>query len=115
VTVEVHNPGAPISPEVIEHIFDPFQRRLARSQRRNEDGVGLGLYIAREIVRAHGGTIEVFSPDRGGSTFVVRLPRVASRPAPTELPPGALPREVRPRYRRSLSEAIDVSPATSDR
>jgi signal transduction histidine kinase len=40
--------------------------------------VGLGLFIVREIVAAHGGQVEVASSDAGGTTFTVRLPREGS-------------------------------------
>jgi signal transduction histidine kinase len=69
--VEVNNQGAPIPPAQIERIFDPF-RRGDRSEGR---GLGLGLYIVERIVHAHGGTIDVRSTEREGTTFSVRLPR----------------------------------------
>jgi signal transduction histidine kinase len=56
---------------------------MAGGDRRlhNSRGLGLGLYISREIVKAHGGQIRVDTSLEGGTTFSVRLPRVA-RPAP---------------------------------
>jgi signal transduction histidine kinase len=65
----VHNRGAPIAPELLPTLFEPFQRREDGSQ-----GLGLGLYIVREIVRAHGGHIDARSTE-AGTTFTVRLVR----------------------------------------
>jgi signal transduction histidine kinase len=64
----VHNDGPPIPPELLPHLFEPFRRG---DQRR----VGLGLYITREIVVAHRGSIEVRSPERAGTTVTVRIPQ----------------------------------------
>jgi signal transduction histidine kinase len=55
-------------------LFDPF-RRQARRPSRNNDGLGLGLFICRELVAAHGGEISVHSSDEAGTVFTVRLPR----------------------------------------
>jgi PAS domain S-box-containing protein len=79
VRLEVHNEGAPIPRASIPSLFDPFTRgsdagsRSSASKRRK--GLGLGLFIVNEIVRAHGGRIEVRSDAEGGTTFEVRLPR----------------------------------------
>ena len=54
----VCNKGAPISPATTTRLFQPFARGDVR---REQQGLGLGLYIASEIARAHGGTIEVTS------------------------------------------------------
>ena len=69
--VEVHNAGAPIPDEHLEHIFEPFRRGDSAASA----GLGLGLYIADRIVHAHGGTITVTSTQNEGTTFEVRLPR----------------------------------------
>lgn len=68
-TVTVHNGGPAIQADELPHLFDPF-RKGATSRR----GLGLGLFIAREIVRAHGGDIAVTSRPDEGTRFVVRLP-----------------------------------------
>ncbi|MEO8549517.1 MAG: ATP-binding protein [Kofleriaceae bacterium] len=61
----------PIAAEQLATLFEPYRRGADRAQQAG--GLGLGLYIVRELVRAHGGTIEVAStPD--GTTFRVRLP-----------------------------------------
>lgn len=69
--VSVTDRGIGISPEDQAHVFDRFYR--ARGQRRPE-GLGLGLYITRLLVEAHGGHIEVTSALGQGSTFTVHLP-----------------------------------------
>jgi PAS domain S-box-containing protein len=76
VTLRVHNQGAPISRELLPVIFDPFRRQARHSAARTE-GLGLGLYICREMVGAHGGEISVQSNEGAGTTFTVRLPRSA--------------------------------------
>ncbi|MFP2926414.1 ATP-binding protein [Pyxidicoccus sp. 3LG] len=69
--LEVHNEGAAIPPELRAHLFEPFRRGAHTPGRR---GLGLGLYIAHEIVRAHGGGLAVSSSEDAGTTFTVRLP-----------------------------------------
>jgi signal transduction histidine kinase len=70
VTLEVHNGGAPIPAEVLPWIFEPLRR--GRSQ--GQHSIGFGLFIARAVVLAHGGDIQVESSDTG-TTFTVTLPR----------------------------------------
>jgi signal transduction histidine kinase len=68
--LSVANSGDPISPEAMQRLFQPFYRGAAR---RSLQGLGLGLYIASEIARAHGGTLGVdSSPDETRFTF--RMP-----------------------------------------
>jgi PAS domain S-box-containing protein len=74
---EVRDEGVGIPESEREIIFDRFERAGAA---QHVGGLGLGLYITREIVRAHGGSIEVRSAPGSGSTFVVRLP-LSSGPA----------------------------------
>lgn len=71
-TACVQNEGQPIPPELLSVIFDPF-RRARRAE--HPTGLGLGLYIVREIVTAHGGAVSVESVAGAGTTFCVRLPR----------------------------------------
>jgi sigma-B regulation protein RsbU (phosphoserine phosphatase) len=75
VELSVHNQGKPIPPELMPQIFEPF-RRGPQSSRTAKTSYGLGLYIVREIVLSHGGTIEVRSNIEEGTTFIVRLPRL---------------------------------------
>jgi sigma-B regulation protein RsbU (phosphoserine phosphatase) len=73
VELDVHNVGAPIPADMIPHLFEPFYR--AGAAERADKGLGLGLYITRQIAQAHGGTIAVRSTAEEGTTFTVRLRR----------------------------------------
>jgi signal transduction histidine kinase len=75
VVLRVHNEGPPISEDAMEKIFEPMVRQPAQNGDNHRTGLGLGLYIAREIVTAHGGTIAVSSPEKEGTTFTVQMPR----------------------------------------
>jgi signal transduction histidine kinase len=68
--LSVSNPGDPIAPATIAHLFQPFFRASAQP---NAPGLGLGLYIASEIARAHGGTLTADSAD-GEVRFTFRMP-----------------------------------------
>jgi signal transduction histidine kinase len=73
VIVHVANQGNPIPPELLPTIFEAFRRRTGDNPSR---GLGLGLFIARQIVEAHGGSIDVESVAAARTTTVtVRLPR----------------------------------------
>jgi signal transduction histidine kinase len=78
VHLSVHNDGPPIAVNVLPSIFSPFRRGKVQGKSQTES-LGLGLFIAREIVLAHGGEIEVESTETTGTTFTARLPR---KPAP---------------------------------
>jgi signal transduction histidine kinase len=71
IVVSVQNQGL-IPPELIPTLFDPFRNRQQASSSR---GLGLGLFIAREIALAHGGSVSVASASDTGTTLTVRLPR----------------------------------------
>ncbi len=78
VVVTVKDNGIGIAPEDHACIFEKFQR--ANDERvQAQSGTGIGLYTAREIVRRHGGEIELHSAKNEGSTFMVRLPHEANR------------------------------------
>jgi signal transduction histidine kinase len=79
VVLSVHNEGSPIPAEMLATIFDPLMRyaTLGSAARRVSGSIGLGLYIVREIVVAHEGTVAVASTVQEGTTFTVRLPRTA--------------------------------------
>ena len=73
VRIDVSNHGSPIPADVLPFIFEPF--RGARKRKSPAAGnLGLGLYIAHQIVLSHGGTLEARSAD-GITNFAVRLPR----------------------------------------
>ncbi|BDG03839.1 GAF domain-containing sensor histidine kinase [Anaeromyxobacter oryzae] len=78
--LRVANRGPPVPPEVLSHLFEPFSRPPEEKSRKGS-GLGLGLYISREIVRGHGGEISVASGEE--TVITVRLPRRAPSPAPT--------------------------------
>jgi K+-sensing histidine kinase KdpD len=69
--LDVWNSGEPIAPENLDKICEPFWRQ---STSGNREGLGLGLYICSQIVRAHGGTLSVTSTEEGGTNFTARLP-----------------------------------------
>jgi signal transduction histidine kinase len=77
LAIVIHNGGPPIPPGELSKIFDPLVRgSSAEHPKKNRPGsIGLGLYIAREIARSHGGTIDVTSTAQAGTAFTVRLPR----------------------------------------
>jgi signal transduction histidine kinase len=77
VIIEIANRGEPIPAETLPFVFDAFrQGRTAHPSRTH--GLGLGLFIAQEIARAHRGSIAATSSQADGTTFRVRLPRSAA-------------------------------------
>jgi signal transduction histidine kinase len=70
----IHNAGSAIPVGALKRIFEPNVRNVQHPA-REPTGLGLGLYIAKELVTAHGGTLTVASNDADGTTFTVRLPR----------------------------------------
>jgi signal transduction histidine kinase len=84
VRLTVTNEGPTIDPSAQSQLFDPLKRGLTQtSSHEYNDGLGLGLFIVREVALAHGGRVEVSSDStEGETTFTVILPRqnpVASR------------------------------------
>jgi signal transduction histidine kinase len=77
IRIADHGPGIPMEEQ--EHIFDPFFRGR-RAVQDQVHGSGLGLYLVKKIVEAHGGTIRVRSDPMKGTEFIVRIPA-----APPEL------------------------------
>jgi signal transduction histidine kinase len=83
VLLTVTNQGPVIASSALPTLFDPFVRAasMPRSTGRR-GGIGLGLYIAREIVIAHAGTITVASSEETGTVFTVCLPRANEKETP---------------------------------
>jgi signal transduction histidine kinase len=82
--IEVINHGTPIPEGAQRALFEPFRRGA-----EGHGGLGLGLYIVSEIVRAHEGSVSVSSTEEGLTTFTVRLPRLAplhAEPRPSPAP-----------------------------
>jgi signal transduction histidine kinase len=75
VQVCVRDHGVGVQTEHRAHIFDRFYQAHAGGPLTSMAGMGLGLYISRQIVELHGGNIHAEFPDDGGTRFVVTLPR----------------------------------------
>jgi signal transduction histidine kinase len=80
VVIEVRNDGDPIPADYLPRVFEPFQRGAGATTSAARS-VGLGLFISKQIVLAHGGTIDVRSTPEGGTVFMVVLPRHPALPA----------------------------------
>lgn len=72
IQVEVYNDGTPLKQEDIGKLFKKFSR-LATAEAKKERGTGLGLFVAREIIEQHGGTIKV-EPREAGNSFIFEIP-----------------------------------------
>ncbi|KAB2865390.1 MAG: histidine kinase, partial [Anaerolineae bacterium] len=80
IELAVSDQGIGIRPDEAERIFERFYRS-DDSLSRSTPGTGLGLFLARAIIEAHGGTITATSyPDRKGTTFSITLPRQMQQP-----------------------------------
>jgi signal transduction histidine kinase len=78
IVLKVSNSGDPIPPDALQSIFEPLVQAPnanSDSNERSKTSLGLGLFIVREIVIAHGGTISVESSVAAGTVFTIRLPR----------------------------------------
>jgi signal transduction histidine kinase len=73
IVIAIHNQGEPISDEVRANLFEPFKRGVHLDAASRS--IGLGLYIVKQVVDAHGGTIAVSSTELDGTTFEIQLPR----------------------------------------
>jgi signal transduction histidine kinase len=104
--IEVSDDGPGIAPADRERVFERFTR-LDDARARDVGGVGLGLAIARDIVTAHGGTIEIADAP-AGTRVVVRLPR---RPVAGPAPRPAGPAPPPPRRRAVVAVALVVATA----
>ena len=83
VRIDVTNSGPPIDPVVLERMFEPLARGAQEAS--TEGSLGLGLYIAQEIAKGHGGEITARSA-ASETTFTARLPRFPIHPAPPAPP-----------------------------
>ncbi|WP_048438329.1 cell wall metabolism sensor histidine kinase WalK [Caenimonas sp. SL110] len=80
IVIVISDKGIGISAKALPHVFDMFVRDAQASM--THDGLGIGLAIVRELVRAHEGTVTASSAGEGlGSEFVVRLPLAVVHPA----------------------------------
>jgi signal transduction histidine kinase len=79
VAMAISDTGFGISEDELPLVFERFYRA---DSARAEEGIGLGLSIARQIAEAHGGTIEARSKVGVGSTFVLVLPTLKPAPRP---------------------------------
>jgi signal transduction histidine kinase len=76
VVLTVHNEGPPIPRSAQQRMFEPMVKAQdITGGQQTSPGLGLGLYIARSIVHAHRGSIDVESSESTGTTFTVRLPK----------------------------------------
>jgi signal transduction histidine kinase len=91
-SVSDSGPGIPI--EDLPHIFSPLFRGES-SRNRSTGGAGLGLTIARRILRAHGGDLSVGNRPEGGATFTARLPVARDTPEDTDEPAARSYQKVR--------------------
>ena len=73
IRIEIEDEGSGIPPAELDRVFEPFYR-LEASRNRETGGVGLGLSIARNILRAHGGDVTIMNRAEGGARAVVLLP-----------------------------------------
>jgi signal transduction histidine kinase len=92
--LRIDDQGMGVPEDERDELFRPFSRATT-ARDSGIEGTGLGLYISRQIVEVHGGTIRYEPSARGGSTFVVILPKHASRDrdnvAPQVEVPGSAP------------------------
>jgi signal transduction histidine kinase len=93
VEVRVADVGVGIPPQHRDHVFERFYQADGDAGRRRFGGLGLGLYISRAIIDAHGGRIWAApnTEDGAGSVFGFRIPRVAMPLAPAEVVPTGEP------------------------
>jgi PAS domain S-box-containing protein len=92
VGVRVRDNGIGIPEHMIGQVFDLFTQ-VDGSLEKSQSGLGIGLTIVKRLVEMHGGRVAAHSEGPGkGTEFIVRLPRLASAPAPDNLPHASSPR-----------------------
>ena len=83
-TISIRDQGLGIEPDELPRIFDLYVEGES-NRKPNSEGLGIGLHVARQLIEAHGGTIEAKSEGLGkGAEFLIRLPLVAQAPKPVE-------------------------------
>jgi signal transduction histidine kinase len=78
ISITIHNEGQPIPPEAQSVLFQQFCRTLTAGKQK---GWGLGLFLAKKLIEAHQGTIEVESAEGKGTSFIITLPVVPTETA----------------------------------
>jgi signal transduction histidine kinase len=74
ISLTIHNQGNPIATEAQSILFQQFRRATSTKE---QAGWGLGLFLARSIIEAHQGTIEIESTESKGTSFIIKLPNVS--------------------------------------
>ncbi len=74
VEIQIRDEGPGIDPALRERLFEPYGTRAVEAQSGTRRGTGIGLSIAREMVRAHGGELVLLDDGSAGATFCLRLP-----------------------------------------
>jgi signal transduction histidine kinase len=77
VVWRISNRSKPIPEDEQQQIFEPFVHKGDSASAQPSSGLGIGLFVVREIVEAHNGSIEAVFNERQGTTFTVRLPRIS--------------------------------------
>lgn len=107
-TLTVHNHGKAIPAKSLKTIFEPMVRASDGPEPAGPAGhLGLGLFIVRELVAAHGGTVSVTSTDAAGTTFTVSLPQT---PGTGRRPPDAPRASWPPSRAEGLGKASSAEP-----
>ena len=115
IVVDVSNRGA-IPPERLATLFEPFRREPRHAARASSHGLGLCLFISRQIAVAHGGDIEVASSAAAGTTVTIRLPRTGETTAEMAAEMTAEPTIERPGYPATIAMSGSLAtPTAGDR
>ncbi len=104
VQLSIHDQGIGIPQEQLSRVFEPF---FQATNNTTEEGVGLGLYLAREVVTRHGGDVRVESNAGNGTTVIMAFPIHANTEVKISTP--AIPQEV------IIRRPIIASPPADDR
>lgn len=77
IELTIHNEGTPITPEAQSILFQQFRRTVSAEE---QTGWGLGLFLSKNIIEAHRGTIAVESVEGKGTSFIIKLPKCSLPP-----------------------------------